>query len=329
MASMPRFGVFTDIYALGATTYHLLTGQVPIQATDRAAGVELRRTETAQCAVSRQVSDAVMWAMEMRVDKRPQSAPEFVQAMQGARSASSNGSAKGAASTAQAAPNPYQGRIEQLLAELESLTAPAHGAHPGSSSGVVRSSYESQISDIKRKLEEIRGSLNLHITSLPMLPEFHVAADRGREVADVPRVFRAQMMIKKLDQKLCPVCREGHIAPTKLESQMMFCPVCRSRSLREDKRKRFGLAIDRWWVCPGCSAEFDVLLGGRAKLENAGSDPLGVGKDYLGETLSIAAWQQLAPLSGVVWTCDGCAAQFYELGDSRLALIGRNVTPMA
>ena len=26
------------------------------------------------------------------------------------------------------------------------------------------------------------------------------------------------MRIKKLDQKLCPVCREGHIAQTKLES---------------------------------------------------------------------------------------------------------------
>ena len=90
------------------------------------------------------------------------------------------------------------------------------------------------------------------------------------------------MRTKKLDQRLCPVCREGHIAPTKLESQMMFCPVCRSRSLREEKRKRFGLAIDVWWVCPGCSAEFDVVIGGRAKLVSAGTDPLGVGKGISG-----------------------------------------------
>jgi len=101
---------------------------------------------------------------------------------------------------------------------------------------------------------------------------------------------------------------------------MMFCPVCRSRSLREDKRKRFGLAIDVWWVCPGCSAEFDVVMGGRAKLVSAGTDPLGVGKEYLGETLPVSSWQQLAPLSKAYWTCDRCAAQFYELGDSRLSL---------
>ncbi len=36
-----RFGVFSDIYALGASSYHLLTGQLPTQATDRAAGVDL------------------------------------------------------------------------------------------------------------------------------------------------------------------------------------------------------------------------------------------------------------------------------------------------
>ena len=62
-----------------------------------------------------------MWAMEMRVDKRAESASDFVQAMRGARSASSNGSAKGSTATPQAAPNPYQARIDQLLAELESI----------------------------------------------------------------------------------------------------------------------------------------------------------------------------------------------------------------
>ena len=116
-----RFGVYTDIYALGATTYHLLTGQVPIQATDRAAGVELAAPRRLNSSISRQVSDAVMWAMEMRVDKRPQTASDFVQAMRGARSASSNGSTKGSTATPQAAPNPYQARIDQLLAELESI----------------------------------------------------------------------------------------------------------------------------------------------------------------------------------------------------------------
>ena len=136
----------------------------------------------------------------------------------------------------------------------------------------------------------------------------------------MPGVHRAQVRIEELDQKLCPVCREGQIAQTKLESPMMFCPICRSRSLRIEKRRRFGLPIDVWWVCPGCTAEFDVLIGGRAKLVSAGTDPLDVGKEYMGRTLPVSAWQQLAPLSAAYWTCGRCAAQFYELDDSRLSL---------
>jgi len=76
-----RFGAPSDIYSLAATLYHLLTGEIPIQATDRAAGVELPAPCRLNPKVSSRVSSAVLSAMEVRVDSRPQSVGDFLKAL--------------------------------------------------------------------------------------------------------------------------------------------------------------------------------------------------------------------------------------------------------
>ncbi|MEN9565663.1 MAG: hypothetical protein RLZZ69_859 [Cyanobacteriota bacterium] len=72
-----KYGAFTDIYALGSTLYHLLTGEAPISAIERAAGVELKTVREIAPHVSLGVSKAIAKAMSMDVTQRIQSVREF------------------------------------------------------------------------------------------------------------------------------------------------------------------------------------------------------------------------------------------------------------
>jgi uncharacterized protein (TIGR02145 family) len=69
-------GPFTDIYALGATTYFMLTGDKPIPVTDRNLE-ELISPNSLKSNISSHLSSAVMLSMEMKPEHRFQSVSEM------------------------------------------------------------------------------------------------------------------------------------------------------------------------------------------------------------------------------------------------------------
>ncbi len=74
----------SDIYAFGATLYHLLTNEPPLDARSRFLNPEnLLPLRQINPAVSQRTERAVLWAMSLHPDERPQTMDEFRQALLG------------------------------------------------------------------------------------------------------------------------------------------------------------------------------------------------------------------------------------------------------
>jgi serine/threonine protein kinase len=74
-------GPWTDIYACGATLYHMLTGVIPTEATGRAAHDILQPPANLQPDISPAVSTIIMKAMAMNCEARPATVAEFMDAL--------------------------------------------------------------------------------------------------------------------------------------------------------------------------------------------------------------------------------------------------------
>lgn len=312
-----RFGTYTDIYALCATFYHVVTGQIPVQATDRASGVDLTPPYRVKAAVSRRVSDAIMWGLEMNATERPQTIDDFLGAIDPGIPDSKTRDHSKAGGSDSTGSTRFESRILQLLEEHKTTLL----------ASMPDMSHDREIQTIKATVAKF-SSFAVPVATICPVCDAELVRVTGQVTGACPVCNESQLKQRKLDPKRCPLCRRDAIVEFALEKPLVFCPVCRRSPLREERRKKFGLAIDLWWVCEGCHAEYDVLTSGKVKCVSFNADPFGVGAKYKGYVFDTDEWRDVAPLASLEVKCTDCRAAFYALTDSSLTLIATGSDPI-
>jgi serine/threonine protein kinase len=206
-------------------------------------------------------------------------------------------------------PNPYEARLRQIQHQY---TQPAMSQpFPG----------DGRIEELENQLAAI-GRVGLgQGNRCPACQELQLVHVTGQPTGRCPLCAKGALARRAFDETQCAICRTGHLQDHVLNANELVCPVCRAAKLEEERRRRFGLQLDEWAVCPNCQAQFDLENHTHARLDSVGTDPHGYGAPFLGQTLPLDEWRALSKRTSHYAECDDCTAQWDYQTDGTMQLL--------
>jgi hypothetical protein len=306
-----RRGPQTDVYALAATAFEMLTGALPTSAVDRVNGIPLRSISDFVGEVPASAAAAIVSGLALRASDRPPSAAAFARMLEAPGEADQEELSEVEA-------------MDDALCRLGALRVPKNSCPCG---GLLETPkpLKSNACPVCRN-----GTLRCRTLEENRCP-----------------VCRSGVIVRERNydpMRYCPLCKYGILARAKgFSRKQLRCGGCEARFeipragfLRFLGAPKKQLLVDEgfaapeieFWLpmsersdstarCETCGAQWDIKHSGGMRLAKVAEDPYGVAKQH--RNLTAAEWARVAarlPVDAGNLFCEACGADYYEDEDS-------------